>query len=128
MDTQHLSKIISGFYLISNPFVSELFLLPLSLCHARCYNGAARYVPPLPPKSCLGNPPSGMRKAHALRRTPDAYGGKPSCSTGLTATHWLLCAHRELCGRNIHTENSLWCGFFSLRCYRILPHPLPLSL
>ncbi len=65
--------------------------------NARCYNGAAAFRGKLPPKTCLGNPPSGMRKAHALRRsrsvrfalTPDAYGGKPSCSTGLTATHWL---------------------------------------
>jgi hypothetical protein len=36
--------------------------------NARCYNGAAAFRGKLPPKTCLGNPPSGMRKAHALRR------------------------------------------------------------
>ncbi|WP_172195299.1 hypothetical protein [Brasilonema sennae] len=48
--------------------------------HGRCYNGAARYVPPLPPKSCLGNPPQSPQRSKlaAWVASPGRLWGNPN--------------------------------------------------
>jgi hypothetical protein len=105
---------------ISNPFVSELFLLSLSLRHALVHpqgNPNARTsVFKVASPSGEGNPhqvlaPSGftsrLRRETRLMRalfTPSGFGsrswGKPPRPRCLTATHWLLCA---------------WSGFFIIQ-------------
>ncbi|QDL08946.1 hypothetical protein DP113_14435 [Brasilonema octagenarum UFV-E1] len=96
--------------------------------NAKCYNGAARYVPPLPPKSCLGNPPSGMRKAHALRRkrkrTLRANAQRALCAYARCLGRETLLqqwSHRNALAPLLHSAVSRWAGLLTVAHLSVEP-------